>query len=182
MHAGDRIGDAMTQVRPWFERQFSMQLQPEMFPGLIERLRGTPARLEERLGTLPASVLTRRTGDSWSIQEHAGHLLDLEPLMMKRLEEYLHGARILSPADLQNTKTHQAHHNEKPLASILGAFRREREAIIRRLEQLDEPDLVHTALHPRLMQSMTLVDFCHFVAEHDDHHLARISDLLRIPA
>ena len=36
-----------------------------------------------------------------------------------------------------------------------------------------------TALHPRLGLPMRAVDHAFFVAEHDDHHLARITELLR---
>jgi hypothetical protein len=33
-------------------------------------------------------------------------------------------------------------------------------------------------LHPRLKQPMRLVDHLYFVAEHDDHHLARIWEMI----
>jgi hypothetical protein len=35
-----------------------------------------------------------------------------------------------------------------------------------------------TMLHPRLKQTMRLVDHLYFVAEHDDHHLAHILELV----
>jgi hypothetical protein len=35
------------------------------------------------------------------------------------------------------------------------------------------------AIHPRLNKPMRLVDMLFFQAEHDDYHLARISDLIR---
>jgi hypothetical protein len=35
-----------------------------------------------------------------------------------------------------------------------------------------------SSLHPRLQQPMRLIDHALFVAEHDDHHLARITELL----
>jgi len=42
-----------------------------------------------------------------------------------------------------------------------------------------EPDaFARTSLHPRLKQPMRLVDHLHFVAEHDDHHLAKIWELI----
>ena len=42
-----------------------------------------------------------------------------------------------------------------------------------------EPDVfVRTSLHMRLKQSMRLVDHLYFVAEHDDHHLAKIGELI----
>ena len=33
-------------------------------------------------------------------------------------------------------------------------------------------------LHPRLKQPMRLVDHLYFVAEHDDHHLAKIWEMI----
>jgi nitronate monooxygenase len=35
------------------------------------------------------------------------------------------------------------------------------------------------ALHPRLRVAMNVVDLAYFVSEHDDYHLARITELLR---
>lgn len=40
-------------------------------------------------------------------------------------------------------------------------------------------ELMRTAAHPRLGQPMSVVDLCFFVAEHDDHHLATITELRR---
>jgi hypothetical protein len=66
--------------RVWFNRRFQLGLPAEALPDILERLRGTPARLEERLRGVPTSQLTARSEESWSIQENVGHLLDLEPL------------------------------------------------------------------------------------------------------
>ncbi len=165
--------------RRWFERRFELGIPAEAMPDIIERVRGTPARLEERTSGLPGSLLTHRVADAWSIQENAGHLLDLEPLWDVRLDELLAGARELRPADLQNRKTHEANHNARPLSSILAEFRRVRLGVVHRLEGLSDVQLRAQALHPRLQQPMTVVDLSFFVAEHDDHHLARITELQR---
>jgi uncharacterized damage-inducible protein DinB len=50
---------------------------------------------------------------------------------------------------------------------------------VERAEALGPADLGHAALHPRLGQPMTVVDHLFFVAEHDDHHLAAIGELIR---
>ena len=71
----------------WFDRHFHFDFPVALYPDVIERLRGTAARLEDRLRGVPAAVLTRRDGDTWSIQENAGHLLDFEPLDAGRLED-----------------------------------------------------------------------------------------------
>lgn len=162
----------------WFERKFDFNLPVWMFPNVLERLRGTPARLSERVGALPREVLTRREGTGWSVQEHAGHLLDLSELDLARLDDYASGAEVLRPADILNRKTHEANHNANAIENILAEFRAERAEFIRHLEEFDEQYVSRTALHPRLKQPMRVLDFAFFMAEHDDHHLAVITRLL----
>jgi len=165
--------------QPWFERQFPTGLPAVIFPVVVERLRGAPARLEERLQALPPTLLTRRSGSTWSIQENAGHLLDLEPLWRQRVEDFLTGNLEMTTADLTNRRTHEANHNGRPLATLLTGFRQARASLVGRLETVNDAMLTRTALHPRLRVAMNLVDHAFFAAEHDDYHLARITELLR---
>ena len=164
----------------WFERKFTLDLPLALYPNVVERVRGTPARLEDRLLKLPREILTRRDGDGgWSIQEQAGHLLDLGALDLGRLDDYAAGLDTLRAADLGNRKTHEAAHNANSIESLLAAFRAERGEFVRRLDGFDAEHVARTALHPRLKLPMRVLDFAYFIAEHDDHHLARISTLLR---
>jgi uncharacterized damage-inducible protein DinB len=163
----------------WFERKFDFSFPVELYPEIVERLRGTPARIEERVKDMPAALLTRRDGDKWSIQENIGHLLDLDELFAGRFEDYERGLERLRAADLLNQKTHQAQHNRRPMEEILREFRRGRLALVARLESQQPEYFRRTALHPRLNTPMRVTDLLYFVAEHDDHHLARISELLR---
>jgi uncharacterized damage-inducible protein DinB len=164
----------------WTERKFDFDFLAGLYPELIERLRGTPARAEDRTKNLPAAILTWREGERWSIQENIGHLLDLEDLFSGRLDDFDHGFPALRAADMSNQKTHRAQHNDSPIHEILAAFRREREKIIGRLENSDPADFARTAQHPRLNKPMRVVDMLYFQAEHDDYHLARISELIRL--
>ena len=148
---------------------------------MVERLRGTPARIEDKVRGLSPTLLTRRDGDAWSIQEHIGHLLDLDEIHGGRLDDFLAGAEVLRAADMTNRKTHEAGHNERPLADLLQAFRRERERFVARLDAWDRKLISLTALHPRLQQPMRVIDMAFFTAEHDDHHLARMTELARGP-
>jgi hypothetical protein len=50
-------------------------------------LRGTPARLEEILHDVSRDVLIRKPANKWSVQEHAGHLLDLESVWAERVDD-----------------------------------------------------------------------------------------------
>ncbi|MCA1555959.1 MAG: DinB family protein [Acidobacteria bacterium] len=172
----------MNQRLVWFERSFKLDLPLPMYPNVVERVRGTPARLEDRLSALPREILTKRDGDNWSMQEQAGHLLDLGTLDLGRLDDYAAGLATLRPADLQNRKTHEADHNANSIENILAEFRRERGEFVRRLDEFDDEFIERTALHPRLQLPMRVIDLVYFIAEHDDHHLARISHLIRASA
>jgi hypothetical protein len=163
----------------WFDRGFSFELPDRMFPNIIERLRGTPARLEDRVRSVPREILSRRDGEQWSIQEHAGHLLDLGALDLGRLDDYEANLTELRAADLQNRKTYEANHNANSMTDILAAFRQERAEFVRRLEGFDETFVERSAEHPRLKKPMRVIDLAFFIAEHDDHHLAKISELIR---
>jgi uncharacterized damage-inducible protein DinB len=169
----------MTERTRWFTRKFAFDLEPWAFPNLVERVRGTPARLEELLRGVDAATLTSRLDDRWSIQENAGHLLDLESLWLARLDDFESGAERLHVADLENRRTHDANHNAAEIHDILSAFRRERAEFVQRLEGYDDAMVVRSSLHPRLEQPMRVLDHVLFVAEHDDHHLAAITALLR---
>lgn len=169
----------MSSVSLWFERKFEFEIPAERFPNLLIRLRGTPARLEEIVRAAAANVLVRRPApDKWSAQEHAGHLLDLEPLWTARIGDYASGAAVLTAADLRNQKTEQANHNARPLDNILREFREARSALLDRAESVDLSAHSCGIVHPRLNKPMRLTDHLHFVAEHDDHHLARIWELI----
>ena len=163
----------------WIKRQFSFELPLGMYGNVVERVRGTPARLEDLTRGLSAEILRRRDGDKWSIQEQAGHLLDLEELGMKRLDDFEAGRESLTAADMSNQKTDEANHNTNSIERILSAFRNERMAFVARLDSYDEAFVARTALHPRLNQKIRVIDLVFFIAEHDDHHLARVSELKR---
>jgi uncharacterized damage-inducible protein DinB len=165
----------------WFERSFDLTLPAGRFPGIVERLRGTPARIDERLASVPAAVLTRRDADHWSIQENIGHLLDLEPLWLRRLEQLFAGETELAPTDLANRRTFDAGHNDRPLSELLREFRAARAKLVERFEAADDATVMRSALHPRLRSPMRTIDLAFFVAEHDDHHLATITGLLAPP-
>ena len=169
----------MVDRTEWIKRQFSFELPLGMYGNVVERVRGTPARLEDLTRGLSREILTRRDGNKWSMQEQAGHLLDLEPLGMIRLDDFEAGNDPLTAADMANQKTYEANHNANTIENILSNFRRERMDFVRRLDAYDEGFVQRAALHPRLQTKIRVIDFIFFIAEHDDHHLARISELKR---
>jgi hypothetical protein len=171
-------GKHMVRLVPWLERRWSFDLPVGAFPVVLERLRGTPARANQLVAGVPEAVLAARPMGKWSVKEHLehlGHLNDLHGLDVRRVKEFLSGAKVLTAADMANRRTEEGRHGAAPITDLLRTFRPERHELIVLLENLTERDVAATAFHPRLGMSVRLVDWAQFVAEHDDHHLARRS-------
>jgi hypothetical protein len=79
----------MSHVPVWFERQFDFSFPADLCPNLCARLRGTPARLDEALRGRSHEILIGKPQEKWSALEHAGHLVDLEPLWLARVGDYV---------------------------------------------------------------------------------------------
>jgi uncharacterized damage-inducible protein DinB len=166
----------MNEVARWFERRFDLPV--ELYPNICVRC-ATPARLEEMVRPAGREALLRKHCEKWSAQETAGHLLDLEPLWLARVEDFIAGTTDLTAADLSNRKTHEARHNERAMGDIVADFHAARSKLLQRVSAFGPATFGRTALHPRLKTPMRLVDHLIFVAEHDAHHLAQIWNILR---
>lgn len=169
----------MTRPEPWFERRFELGAPTEQLPNVCSRLRGTPPRLDEVLHEQRERLTRRPDPSHWSAQEHAGHLVDLEPLWRERVQDFALARSALTPADLTNRATFDALHNDREASIIIAAFRSARGQLLSDVEALDASVFERALVHPRLRQPMRLVDHLMFVAEHDDHHLATIWHLLQ---
>jgi hypothetical protein len=168
----------MPARRKWSERTFTFDIPMWMYGSIVERLRGTPARVEERVRGVPAPVLLRRHGEAWSVQQNVGHLWDVEELWAQRVADFAAGREVQTPADPVRFGERALVHNERPLADVLAGFRAARARFVASLETADELLLSRSALHQRLQVPMRLIDLAFFAAEHDDYHLAKISELL----
>lgn len=160
----------------WFEREFQFPFPTDIYPCLVERLGGLIPRVRER--ATRGGNWTARVDGKWSAQENLGHLADLEDLWQGRLDDFAAGAKVLRPADLENTATHAANHNAHQLSAVVDRLVLAREATVRKLAGLKPDDFAAVGRHPRLDKEMRLVDLLFFIAEHDDHHLARVAELL----
>lgn len=167
------------ELKPWLERKFTLELPDWRFPLELERLRAIPASVEDLTLRLDRTTLTTRLHDKWSIQEHVGHLLDLEALGEGRLADYAAGLPTLRAADMSNARTNLGDHNSAEIGALCRQFRQARGRFVRRLETLTAAEQQWRALHPRIKLELRPVDLMYFIAEHDNHHLARISSIIR---
>jgi uncharacterized damage-inducible protein DinB len=167
----------MIELVPWTQRKFSFDFPVGIFPIIYSRLEGCVFRLEKLLEHNDTDLSFKKNG-GWSVKEHIGHLTDLEALWWQRLKDFKSGKEALTAADMSNEKTNTANHNEKTVSELVEAFRTERQNILDEIYRYDENFLAKTSLHPRLQQPMRVIDSLFFVAEHDDHHIAKITALL----
>ena len=164
----------MEQVK-WFDRNFDFSTTQNVFPSIVERLRGTPVRLEDKLRSVPPARLELKLDNTWSVKENVGHLSDLEPLWQQRLDDIITGKTELSPTDLQNSRTTLANHNAVAIEELLQRFRQVRMKTIVLLEAIDEATVFKSALHPRLKTPMRTMDLFLFVADHDKSFICKPS-------
>jgi uncharacterized damage-inducible protein DinB len=162
----------------WFDRVFPPQNDKGVFPCILERLDGTTARLKEKTTSLNLD-LTVLTEGKWSIKKEIGHLIDLEPLWLARTLQIIDNQKNLKITDLANTKTHETNHDVRDFKDLIQDFKQHRNELMRVLKEVTEADLDKAAVHPRLGTPMKIIDLAYFVAEHDDHHLAQISVLMK---
>jgi uncharacterized damage-inducible protein DinB len=165
----------------WFKRNFPLIEDNGILPSIIERLSGTPARIDEIVSKLNPALLVLKPHNRWSIKEEIGHLSDLEPLWFGRLDDILCGLPELRVADLSNQKTNTANHNATEIKVLLQLFRKQRQLFVDRLILLTDKQLLNVSLHPRLKTPMRVIDLANFVAEHDDHHLASVREISGLP-
>ena len=165
---------------PWIQRKFNFDFPVGLFPVIFCRLAGSLPRLQALLKNADEDSCSDST-NGWSAKEHIGHLYDLEDLWWKRLHDFKENKPVLTAADMNNTKTKEAGHNEKTLVQLLGLFSSERQKILDLVYDFDEKMLSRISLHPRLNQPMRMIDSLFFVAEHDDNHISLIASLLHKP-
>jgi len=159
----------------WFDRRFQFGLQAGMLPFLLERLDGTLTRLEKKVLNVDEKILSDKLDAKWSIKQNIGHLSEVESISLKRIDEIKSGISPMSPAVFEP----RGDYNAMPVRDVLNLFRELREKNIAQYDYLSEEDLRKTSLHPRLKVQMNAVDLAYFHAEHDDHHIVRINEILR---
>jgi len=164
----------MMKKLDWFEREFQFGLPAGMLPFYIERLKGTIARLESKVIGVPEEIISHQLDGKWSVKQNIGHLAEVDEIAIRRMDEMIAGVPIMSPAVFEPRHDY----NKQSVHEVLAYFLKNRTKNIDRYETLNEDDIAKSSLHPRLKVMMTPVDLAWFDAEHDDHHLVRMNEII----
>lgn len=159
---------------PWFERELKFGKPIELLPYFLERLEGSIYRVEQKVKNIDDAFLSKRFDGKWSIKENIGHLAEVDEIGNKRLDEMVQGVANLSPAVFEPQD-----YNPWPIERVVNFFKTTRLSNLKKYEGISASDLRKSSLHPRLKVQMTPVDLAWFDAEHDDHHLVKITNILK---
>ena len=118
-------------------------------------------------------ILSAPYNGKWSVKQTIGHLAEVDQVNNKRLDEIIAGVAIMSPAVFE-----PSNYDPWPVEKVLNYFRTNRTLNIEKYKSLTEEQLLKTSIHPRLKAAMTPVDLAWFDAEHDDHHLVKINEII----
>jgi hypothetical protein len=157
----------------WFERVFLFGLPPGMLPFYIERLEGTLTRIERKVSGISEDNLSKRLDGKWSIKENIGHLAEVDEVALQRIDQMIEGVSPMLPAVFEPKS-----YDQWTIKQVLDYFGQTRRKNVARYKAL-QPDQLHKfSLHPRLKTMMSPVDLAWFDAEHDDHHLVTINEII----
>lgn len=159
----------------WFERNFIFGTPAGMLPFYLERLEGTIARIEIKVKGASEDVLSDKLDGKWSVKQNIGHLAEVDEIANKRIDEIIAGISPMSPAVFEP----RGDYNARTVGEVIALFRKNRLQNIDRYKQVADHELTRSSLHPRLKVQMNPVDLAYFDAEHDDHHLVRINEILK---
>lgn len=160
----------------WFERKFSFGVPAGMLPFYLERLNGTILRLEKKVNGISEAILSNKLDGKWSVKQNIGHLSEVDAIANKRIDEMANGISPMSPAVFEP----KFDYNAQPVSDVLALFIKQRKENLKKYAALNDQALSKSSLHPRLKVPMNPVDLAYFDAEHDDHHLVRINEIINV--
>jgi len=163
-----------TQKTRWTERSFNFELPNGMLPFYLERLTGTIVRLETKFKNVAEEVLSNKLDGKWSVKQNIGHLSEVDDVSLIRIDEILRGISPISSAVFETKKDY----NTMTLDVVLKYFTESRVKNIERLKALTDEELQKSSLHPRLQVQVSPIGLAWFHAEHDDHHIVRMNEII----
>ena len=144
-----------------------------MLPFYLERLSGTAIRIADKVKGISEDILSEKVDGKWSVKQNIGHLAEVDAIALQRIDQMLAGISMMLPAVFEPRD-----YSLLPVREVLQYFEENRGRNLVKYKSLRDEDLIKASLHPRLKLPMTPVDLAYFDAEHDDHHLVTIHEIL----
>lgn len=180
--AGDGSADADRQddAPPVGERsEREVTRSPSRAPEAVMRaLTGFPVELDRLVDGKPDDRLTQPAQDGgWGMVEILSHLRDWEEVFDERLVVILEQDRPRLATYDDSLWAIERNYREENPRRVLARFRELREALVVRVEALDESDWQRVGLHPRRGE-VTVHWLLDRIADHDAEHLEQARDVL----
>jgi uncharacterized damage-inducible protein DinB len=167
---------AGTLVFQFFPAAF--YLEPEPVPAIMTQLARTPDWLDAILDGLAEAQAKQRVAGAegaWSLHEAAGHLLDTQQLIARRVELFMED----TAPDLDAKAMWQAVESSQLPTSVLAVeFRQSREAMLARLRSAGADHWTNVGRHAEF-GPVTLQQQCTYFAKHEQWHMAQITRIRR---
>lgn len=146
---------------------------------LLAGLKNTPTILEAFVATIPTECLDRRRGDAdfWTIAEHVSHLVQVQPMMLERMERFVEEG---NPSFVPYIPGEDAAEEDKPepmeMAMALDQFTKVRQAQLALLASQEAGVWKRSGTHPEYEQYSLFILVRHLLM-HDFWHMYRMEEL-----
>lgn len=148
---------------------------------LTEALASLPARLSELVGDVAEERLSARPSEGkWCIKEEIDHLIDVDEMMVGRVEAILRrdNARLANRDDERgNLKSFERGARDKPAADLLRRVRAGRRHLLDHIGPLDTGEWERVGSH-ELYDQISIYQLLRHLARHDADHLDSIRTLV----
>jgi len=146
-------------------------------PDLLDSLGRSGHILSQFVKTIPADKMNLRRGEGfWTIAEHVGHLAQVQPMLLERLQRFMNEDRPefvpYIPGDGQAEA--RPPHMEQNVA--LESFAHYRKEQITLLEKAGDTDWQKIATHPQF-ELYSLYILVRHMLMHDHWHMYRMEEL-----
>lgn len=147
----------------------------EKYHAHIATLAAFPARLSALVTPLTDAQLHFRPDDKeWSVLENIGHLVDIDPLYVDRIDRILSEERpVFAPFD-PDAGVRAAHYQHQNVSDLLATYIAQRQATIDGLSTIVPDELTRIGIHAKYGE-VSIARLVELLAGHDEVHYTQIT-------
>jgi len=150
----------------------------EKFRAHIATLTAFPTRLTALVTPLTDAQLQFRPDEKeWSVLENIGHLIEIDPLYVDRIDRILSEERpVFAPFD-PDAGVRAADYQHKSLAELLATYVTQRQATIDGLSTIEPDELTRVGIHAKFGE-VSVARLVELLAGHDEIHYTQITNTI----